>query len=92
MTDPSCVRRPDLEGKLKRDFCFWKHHFGCRNRVKDQRYINKGANKKTENLKAIRLKKVEELILVVSEEMEEQKTTTTQKMFSIQKYSTSQGY
>ena len=46
----------------------------------------------TENLKAIRLKRVEELILVVSKEMEAQKTTTPQKVFSIQTLSTSQGY
>ena len=40
---------------------------------------------KTEKLKAIRLKRFAELILLVSEEMEEQKTTTPQKMFPIQK-------
>ena len=44
---------------------------------------------KTEKLKAIRLKRFEELILLVSEEMEEQKTTTPQKMFRIQKLSNS---
>ena len=44
---------------------------------------------KTEKLKAIRLKRFAELILLVSEEMEEQKTTTPQKMFPIQKLSNS---
>ena len=39
---------------------------------------------KPEKLKAIRLKRVAELILLVSEEMEEQKTNTLQKMFPIQ--------
>ena len=44
---------------------------------------------KTEKLKEIRLKRFAELILLVSEEMEEQKTTTPQKMFPIQKLSNS---